>query len=287
MAIDPKSVPLARVSWRPSYRLIPSRFPTVGLYDAIADAADLEAVFAIEALANPRLRDEIGELQLVPPEERVSGPGATPVMAAFTHLNPEGSRFSDGSYGVYYAAHSLATAVAEVSHHRAVFLRRTDEPAIDLDMRLITANVEAELHDLRTPANAQPAERPYASVLDPQDYGPSQRLGARAASPGQLGHQLSERARCRGRVRRDLPAAGAAPCQVGPAHRPALGRRADHALVREARAAPVDDALNRDLAPPGRRRRDCLQMRQLLATVPVPGGYPRGAAPCREKFVNR
>jgi len=177
VAIDPKSVPLARVSWRPSYRLIPSRFPTVGLYDAIADAADLEAVFAIEALANPRLRDELGELQLVPPEERVSGPGATPVMAAFTHLNPEGSRFSDGSYGVYYAAHSLATAVAEVSHHRAVFLRRTGEPAIDLDMRLITANVEAELHDLRTPANAQPAERPYASVLDPQDYGPSQRLG--------------------------------------------------------------------------------------------------------------
>ena len=36
-AVDPKSVPLARVSWRPSYRLIPSRFPTVGLYDAIAD----------------------------------------------------------------------------------------------------------------------------------------------------------------------------------------------------------------------------------------------------------
>mgnify|MGYP003694332483 CR=1 FL=1 len=103
MAIDPKSVPLARVSWRPSYRLIPSRYPTVGLYDAIADAADLEAVFAIEALANPRLRDELGELQLVPPDERVSGPGATPVMAAFTHLNPEGSRFSDGSYGVYYA----------------------------------------------------------------------------------------------------------------------------------------------------------------------------------------
>src|ERR1700760_1183027 len=148
MPIDPASVPTARVSWRPSYRLIPSRYPTVGLYDAIPDAADLDAVFAIEALANPRLRDEAGELQLVPPEERVTGPGATPVMAAFTHLNPEGSRFSDGTYGVYYAAHSLQTSVAEVSHHRAVFLRFTAEPAIDLDMRLITANVEADLHDL-------------------------------------------------------------------------------------------------------------------------------------------
>jgi hypothetical protein len=179
MAVDPKSVPLARVSWRPSYRLIPSRFPTVGLYDAIADAADLEAVFAIEALANPRLRDELGELQLVPPEERVSGPGATPVMAAFTHLNPEGSRFSDGTYGVYYAAHSLETAIAEVSHHRGVFLRRTHEPAIDVDMRLITASVEAELHDLLEAEGEAANTDRYASVLDPDDYGPSQALGRR------------------------------------------------------------------------------------------------------------
>jgi hypothetical protein len=177
MAIDPASVPRARVSWRPSYRLIPSRYPTVGLYDAIADAADLDAVFAIEALANPRLRQEAGELQLVPPEERVTGPGATPVMAAFTHLNPEGSRFSDGSYGVYYAAHSLSTAVAEVSHHRAIFLRRTAEPAIDLDLRLITASVEAELHDLGS-ARTEPAARSrFAEALDPDDYGPPQRLG--------------------------------------------------------------------------------------------------------------
>ena len=186
-AVDPAGVPLARVSWRPSYRLIPSRYPTVGLYDAIADPADLDFVFAIEALANPRLRDQLGELQLVPAGERVSGPGATPVMAAFTHLNPEGSRFSDGSYGVYYAAHSLATAVAEVSHHRSVFLRRTDEPAIDLDQRLITANVEAELHDLgKAGADASAASR-FACALDPDDYGPPQRLGRALREAGSWG----------------------------------------------------------------------------------------------------
>jgi hypothetical protein len=186
MAIDPAGVPRARVSWRPSYRLIPSRYPTVGLYDAIADAADLDAVFAIEALANPRLRQEAGELHLVPAAERVSGPGATPVMAAFTHLNPEGSRFSDGSYGVYYAAHSLPTAVAEVSHHRAVFLLRTAEPAIDLDLRLITANVEAELHDLGS-ARDEAANSRYAAVLDPDDYGPSRRLGRALREAGSWG----------------------------------------------------------------------------------------------------
>jgi len=177
--VDAGTVPVRRVSWRPSYRLIPSRYPTVGLYDAIADPADLDVVFAIEALANPRIRDELGELTLVPREERLTGPGATPVMAAFTHLNPEGSRFSDGTYGVYYAAHSLETAIAEVSHHRGVFLRRTNEPAIDVDMRLITASVEAELHDLLDPEGEAANTDRYAAVLDADDYGPSQALGRR------------------------------------------------------------------------------------------------------------
>ena len=169
-------VPLAAVAWKPSYRLIPSRYPTVGLYDAIADPADLDVVFAIEALANPRIRDELGELALVPAEDRVAGPGATTIMAAFTHLNPEGSRFSDGSYGVYYAARSLETAIAEVGHHRGTFLRRTAEPAIDVDLRLVTATVEADLHSLLD-VGAAANEGRFANVLDPDDYGPSRSLG--------------------------------------------------------------------------------------------------------------
>ena len=109
-------------------------------------------VFAIEALTNPRVRQELGALALVSPADRVSGPGATLIMAAFTHLNPEGSRFSDGSYGVYYAADTLDTAVAEVSHHRARFLARTAEPEIDVDLRWIQADLCQPAHDLRTAA---------------------------------------------------------------------------------------------------------------------------------------
>jgi RES domain-containing protein len=181
MALTPPAIPLTVTEWRPSYRLIPSRYPTVGLYDRVADPADLDVVFAIEALTNPRIRDEIGQLQLVPPAERVAGVGSTMVMAAFTHLNPEGSRFSDGSYGVYYAAHALETAVAEVSHHRALFLSRTAEPAIDVDLRLITATVAAELHDLR-------ALGPQgATLLDPNDYGPPQAFGRQLRDAGSWG----------------------------------------------------------------------------------------------------
>ena len=160
---------------------IPSRYPTVGLYDRVADAADLDVVFAIEALTNPRIRDEIGQLQLVPPDERVTGAGSTMVMAAFTHLNPEGSRFSDGSYGVYYAAQALETAVAEVSHHRALFLARTAEPAIDVDLRVITATVDASLHDLRA------LGPPGAALLDPLADGAPQALGRQLREAGSAG----------------------------------------------------------------------------------------------------
>lgn len=115
----------------------------MGLFDGIADPADWDVVFAIESLTNPQVRNDIGELDLVPKAGRVFGPGSSLIMAAFTHLNPECSRFSDGTYGVYYASATLDCAMAEVIYHREKFLARTDEAAIDLDMRLILADVDA------------------------------------------------------------------------------------------------------------------------------------------------
>lgn len=169
--LRPEAVPVHPLSWLPCHRLIASRYPTVGLYDDIAHPDDLDVVFAIEALTNPRMRQELGALSLVPPADRVTGPGASLVMAAFTHLNPEGSRFSDGSYGVYYAAESLETSIAEVSYHRERFLARTAEPAIDVDMRWIEADLKARVHDIR---GRQAALR---AVYDPDDYAAGRALG--------------------------------------------------------------------------------------------------------------
>jgi RES domain len=169
------------VTWLPCHRLIASRFPTVGIYDQIASPDDLDVVFAVEGLTNPRVRQELGQLSLVPAADRITGPGATLIMAAFTHLNPLGSRFSDGSWGVFYAAESLQTAVAEVSHHRQAFLSRTAEDAIDIDLRWIQADLRAELHDLRGQGAALP------SVYDPNHYGASQKLGLELRSQHSLG----------------------------------------------------------------------------------------------------
>jgi len=162
------SVKQTPVEWKPSWRIIPSRFPTIHLFEDVADPDDLEAVFEIEAMTNDRLRDEAGELQLVPPQDRISGPGSSYIMAAFTHLNPNGSRFSDGTWGVYYAAMNLDTAIAETRYHRTVFLRATNEKPMELDMRVLTADLKGQLYDIR----GQQDQR--KKLYDPKNYGASQ-----------------------------------------------------------------------------------------------------------------
>ena len=177
----PSAVSLvSRVDWRPCYRIISSRFPPVGIYDRVARPEDLEAVFAVENLTNPRVRQELGEIDLVAPDERVVGEGATPVMAAFTHLNPEGSRFSDGTYGVYYAGRSLDTAIAETRYHCERFLGRTKEGPIELDMRTYLADLAAELHDIR-------GRRDLADIYDPHSYAAGQALGRELRGAGSSG----------------------------------------------------------------------------------------------------
>ena len=92
---------------------------------------------AIESAFNPRLRDAVGDLALVPRDERVVGPGAGYIMAAFTHVSPDGSRFSNGTYGVFYAAQREATAIAETRYHRERFMRATKQARCELDMRVL------------------------------------------------------------------------------------------------------------------------------------------------------
>jgi hypothetical protein len=177
----PRDLTRRRIRWRTCFRIIPSRFPPIDLFERVADAADLDAVIALESLTNERLRDEAGEIRLVPPAERVVGPGAGYVMAAFTHPHPAGGRFSDAQRGAYYAAHAMATAVAESSFHRAAFLRATRESATQLDMRVLEAELDARLHDVRG------QQERLRDVYDPDDYRASQLLARRLREEGSDG----------------------------------------------------------------------------------------------------
>lgn len=170
-----------RVQWREACRIVPTRHPSVYLYDRVADASDFDALYALEALTNDRVRDETGVVQLVASEDRVFGVGSGPIMAAFTHVNPSGSRFSDGAYGMFYAARERATAVAETAYHHARFLTATNEAAMHLPMRLYHVTIDARLHDLRA-AHIVPR-----AVFDPGNYGVSRALGRVLRGRGSAG----------------------------------------------------------------------------------------------------
>jgi hypothetical protein len=140
--------PIQTIRWDKTYRLIPSRYPPIDLFERVADPADWELIAYIEGLTNDRLRDEVGDILIVPIGERLAGPGASPIMAAFTHTGFP-SRFTDGSFGVYYASNSFEAALSEVLHHRARFLQRTAEPKTQFDLRTYIGRLAAELHDIR------------------------------------------------------------------------------------------------------------------------------------------
>jgi RES domain-containing protein len=163
----------SRVHWRKATRIIRSLYPPIDLFEDIADPADWELIASGEAKTNPRVRDQVGQIALVPPARRVSGPGASWVMAPFTHVSrARATRFSAGDYGIYYCGDSFQVALAETIYHFERSMRATREPKVVADYRELVGSVKLRAHDLR-------GARAFAACLDPEDYAASQALGRR------------------------------------------------------------------------------------------------------------
>ncbi|MDR5885407.1 RES family NAD+ phosphorylase [Vreelandella janggokensis] len=121
----PDELPSCSAKRVESYRLVNSKFPPIELFDDVANAEEFEALYALQALTNPRLRNEVGDLGLLPIEDIPFGiRGCSYATAPFTHVNPNGSRFSDGSFGVLYVADSLTAAITEVKYHQQAYWRK-------------------------------------------------------------------------------------------------------------------------------------------------------------------
>jgi hypothetical protein len=144
-AVDP---PLADLIGAAQYRVVPSRYPPVDVFESIADPGELELIIALEGMTNPRLLEAAGDISLVPRADRLLGPGSTPVMAAFTHIG-QPSRFTAGGYGIYYAALDQPTALRETVFHRERFLTASNEPPCEIEMRMYAGKVARPLHDIR------------------------------------------------------------------------------------------------------------------------------------------
>lgn len=164
-----KAPPVARVRWTRACRLIPTRYPSVGLFDRVATADDLDAVLELEAWTNDRISAELGHLHTIPRDEWVTGrPMASVVMAAFCHPAPAGARFSDGRRGAWYAARTLATAIAESVFHRSAELDEIGQFDARMQLRLYHADFDAPFHDVRG------GRQRYAELHHPKSYRRSQ-----------------------------------------------------------------------------------------------------------------
>lgn len=150
------------VRWPKTYRIIRSIYPPINLFEDIADPRDWELLVAVEEKTNPRIRFEVGDLGKVPAHRRVAGVGASYVMAPFVHCSTaRPGRFTDGSYGIYYAGESEDVALAETIHHHQNFMRATAQaPGWTSDFRVLVGSVDQVLDDV----NAVP------DVLHPDDY---------------------------------------------------------------------------------------------------------------------
>ena len=162
-----------KVSWRKAWRIIASRYPPIDLFERVSDKPEVwDALIKLEELTNPRYREEVGDISLVPPARRVAGAGASYVMASFTHVNPKGSRFSDGSYGVYYCGESFETALSETIFHFEQFARDSSDPTRSEDMRVLLGSLSHEFHDVSTVSKQR-----LAAIMDPNSYAISQPFG--------------------------------------------------------------------------------------------------------------
>ena len=173
----------AEIAWPKAVRIIRSIFPPIDLFEDIADPADWPLIISAEQKTNPRLVDSIGNLDLVPAQRRVAGPGASYLMAPFTHVSPDRpSRFSDGSFGVLYAGDTFAVALAETIFHHARFMASTGErPGWASQFRELVLEVDAKLHNVRgDDANFRP-------FLNPSSYEASQPFGASLRALGSDG----------------------------------------------------------------------------------------------------
>lgn len=170
-----------------TYRLVNSKFPPIALFDDVAGADEFEALYQIQALTNPRLQNEIGRIELIPRAEIPFGiTGCSYATAPFTHVNPQGSRFSNGSFGVLYLAATMEAALAEVHYHQDKYWSNVHGLNYErfVFRGLCCSFTEESMKD----ATSLPMSDP---IYDPDDYTYARSLGKAVKDAGYKGHRYN------------------------------------------------------------------------------------------------
>lgn len=165
---------------RPTWRLVPSRFPPIGLFDTVATAADAAVVMELAGWTNDRLVAE--RIDRLPRDQWVYGrQNASIVMASFLHVAPDGMRFNGPDLGAWYASASIVTAAAEVGHHLRREAVARSVKVMQRTYRSYSAILTGDYLDIC----AKQAEQPDAYASDSYDGG--QALGEKVRASGASG----------------------------------------------------------------------------------------------------
>ncbi|TVP91529.1 MAG: RES domain-containing protein [Pseudomonadaceae bacterium] len=166
-----------------AYRLVHSKFPPIAIFEDVASADEFEQLYALQALTNPRMLSQAGRLELISRSDIPFGiEGCSYATAAFTHVNPEGSRFSDGSFGVLYLGDSMETAIAEVRYHQQAYWSKVPDLRYErFVFRGLTARFDqaGALDALTVPRNDP--------IYSPDDYSAARVLGREVLGAGATG----------------------------------------------------------------------------------------------------
>ncbi len=158
---------VARFRKKHTFRVIAHRRNEQRVADRLASVTDRAALDEIEAISNPRIQQEYAARRKVRPEDLAGSDGNEMVIASFAYSGA--SRFTDGSYGIYYAAFEQRTAIVESAYHTARFLSYTQTRATVLYKRVLTANLKGAYDDIRATPPADPIYDP-----DPEKYAAAQ-----------------------------------------------------------------------------------------------------------------
>ncbi len=153
------------------YRLINTKYPPISIFEDVASPDEFEALYAIQALTNPGLKDQTGDLSLIDPDEipYQCKRHRSYAVAPFTHINPQGGRFNDGLFGALYFASDRHTATLEVKHHQQKYWEGVEGLQYDrfVFRELIIESKPTSIYVVNESDNA---------VLDPDNYSVSQQL---------------------------------------------------------------------------------------------------------------
>lgn len=132
---------------REFYRLIPSRFPTIDVYERVAAPARWPILQHIETLTNSRAKERqamIGADQVESPPPHLQNWNHAP----FVYVDPDGSAILSGAFGVLEVGDDRNTAIAMAVARREAFLSATSLEAHPLEMRMLAHKVSGRFASL-------------------------------------------------------------------------------------------------------------------------------------------